>query len=143
MVEYHVGRRVSRQPNLYVQRVQTGTWQHRHSRNDSPENRTANVTPSPEDRRNIVHHPGVHHTGGQAGSRAWGPRSARQRGEKLARGCCQVTFPGNLIRAEKFTPTRYKHRDAFGESLLSYLDEWTNKQAAAGNFCAGEKDCPY
>lgn len=54
--------------------------------------------------------------------------------------------PGRLASAVRSWPevvAKYKHRDAFGEVLLSYLDEWTNKQAAAGNFYAGEKDYPY
>ena len=38
---------------------------------------------------------------------------------------------------------RYKSGEAFGEVLLSYLDEWAAKQAAAGTGDDDEKDYPF
>jgi len=54
--------------------------------------------------------------------------------------------PARLASAVRSWPevvAKYKRREAFGEVLLSYLDEWATKQAAAGDFNTGEKDYPF
>ncbi|KAF9651806.1 hypothetical protein BDM02DRAFT_3110278 [Thelephora ganbajun] len=55
-------------------------------------------------------------------------------------------IPSRLASAVRSWPdvvAKYKSREAFGEVLLSYLDEWATKQAAAGIVDTDEKGYPF
>jgi len=122
--------------------MQTETRECCHSRDDSYEDGTADVTPSPKDGRDTVYDSDVYYTGGKVGWGTWGTKPARQRGAKLAGRRFQVRFLKVLASARTHIPS-YKSREAFGEVLLSYLDEWAIKQAAAGIGNVDGKDYPF